>query len=403
MSKVRGKGIKYIPVVEVEDGHTYEMEPDRDAYVELERQMLKLREVSAKTRKPEYANMVKKELAQLREERKETACSEIVNLELTLGKNKKVVELMGKRPSLKELKAHFTDFRKSLSSGRAEKRTIRPERKTYMGMQYNQSGGVFTESGSIVNLMGRKDRNARIRNHKAPHPKIQHNYFGLELELISAANKDELEALFVAEKLDSNIHIRGDGSITGAKPGFHPNEVTVLVKEADLEDVITRVCKVLKATKTYVNNTCGGHVHVDVRRRSPTAVYSNMRNVLPLMSKLVTVDRVQNDRYCSTNIEKDFNTASQSSGRYKAVNATSYAKYKTIEVRYGNASVDANDLIYWCKFLSFVADSKTISDSVSSPDQLIFTDKKLEQWVKDRVELMDDEEYTTEALHKARA
>lgn len=401
MSKCRGKGIKYIPVTEVHDGISYEMEPDRDAYLDIEKNIKKLQQVSSKTRKKEYSEMVRKELNKLREERKETTCGEAVNLELSLGKNKKVITLNGKRPTLIELKTHFKEFRTSLSKGRVEKRVQKPENKQYMGMAYQQVGGVFSAPGSILSLMGKKDRRARIRNHKAPHPKIKDNYFGLELELISAANKEDLEALFIEEKLDANIHIRGDGSINGVKQGYYSNEVTVLVKESDLEDVIGRVCAVLKKTKSYVNDSCGGHVHVDVRKRSVETVYKNMRYALPLMSKIVTIDRVSN-RYCGTDIEETFNVAASRGDRYKAVNASSFSKYKTIEIRYGNASIHAEDLVMWCKLLSVIADAE-ISSAITSGDDLTIKNAKLAQWVDERTKLMATKQLTTTQLHALRA
>lgn len=403
--KKNGRYIKYIPVTEVDNGVTYELEPDREHYFDIEKRIAEYRRISKNTTKLEYVDLVKSDLKGLRSERKDAILSGkysgAYNLEIGFGRNKKVIELNGQHPSVAELKKYFTDFRASLSSDRKTKRTIPVLEKNFMGMRYKQTGGVFTEKGSILNLVKTKDRMARIRTQKAPHQSIPASYFGIEMELIVGCSRETLEQAFVLEKLDANIHVKGDGSIRGVNPGCTAQEVTVLVKESDLTDVMTRVCKVLKSYNAYVNSSCGGHVHVDCRKRNAATVYKNLCASLPLLSKLVATDRLGN-RYCQTTMHEDFDAAC-TGDRYTAVNATAFSRYKTIEVRFGNASVNANDIIHWCKLLAAIADQKNIKPVITSIHDLDTKDKSLINWTDERETLMRTKQYTTEQLHAVRA
>lgn len=263
----------------------------------------------------------------------------------------------------------------------AKKREIKREAKVFDGARYETVGGVF---GVFDGKVAKKSNESRIREiglrcttndpfvAKSPR-KPRANYIGVELEFNPVPNQN-VNTIATALK-DANlaryVHVGEDGSCGGLNAqgqrlrGF---EVRVLLEESNFEENLKKVCNVLKTLGFKTDPTCGTHVHIDMRNRDVKRCYGNMFNTQLLLRKFLTPDRKHNV-YCmknafSTYDEHVTNAAGRESRRC-GINTQSYGKYKTLEIRMHQGTLDAEKIAPFIKLLLKVANyegtlSKTI-------------------------------------------
>lgn len=228
---------------------------------------------------------------------------------------------------------------------------------TNKGMFGKGHGLVFDKPGSILKLLNDPDQQyRRIRKDKLPYDKS--NYVGVELELIAKLGRDDLNKLFIAEKLAGYVYVKGDGSVRPDNPGEHAHEVTVLAKQQHIHGVIERVCKVLnEKAGGYANNSCGLHVHIDMRQRDPTRSYANLVRGLPILAAMVPAMRSKGDwcnRYCAINTN---DSLGYDGNRYKAINDVALNSHKTLEVRLHSGSTNATKINNWITILLAIVET----------------------------------------------
>jgi len=102
-----------------------------------------------------------------------------------------------------------------------------------------------------------------------------------------------------------------------------------------------------------VNNTCGNHVHIDMRHKSQATYYriaGRMRDAFTTWAhRLVSHKRAYN-RYCG--IQNDHHN-----NRYTAINTACWNEHRTLEVRIGMPTLNYNKLYLWTQFLRYLADN----------------------------------------------
>jgi hypothetical protein len=197
---------------------------------------------------------------------------------------------------------------------------------------------------------------------------IPYEQLGVRGEYAATSKMAEL-----LEKHDiPNVSIKGDGSISSPDSGTHfETEIAILFKRKN-KAPLKRLCALLKSLKTNVNRSCGLHVHLDCRDlfdihirygdKLPDNVHrrgESIENVLPLMLKMVTKSRRDNE-YCSPKMSHTDRTA---------INLTSFYKHKTIEVRLHQGSTNYEKISMWVDFLYRISRSKK-SMRVSTVPQL---------------------------------
>lgn len=239
-------------------------------------------------------------------------------------------------------------------------------------------GAVFKKPNSIVNMMTPENYVQRIRRAKRPYDNA--NYVGVELELITKVKRQQLEQFFIDAKLAGSVYVKHDGSIRPEVGDDVPHEVTLIAKEKDIYDVINRVCEVLNSKNVggYVNNSCGLHVHIDMRNRNPELCYTNFKNSLNILAAMVPPDRVDSDHgrtYCSLSCNSSFQAAIEDGignrrARYRAINAQSYTSHQTLEIRLHSGSTNAMKINNWVKLLLSITNTGAINNIVSTPEQL---------------------------------
>ena len=315
-------------------------------------------------------------------------------LVVSLGKNT-IYEVFSEMPNKENIKALANNLRTKVTK---KTRLTFPEKHEMMGFHYELMGGVFTKPGCILELQNSMNNKTRIHTPKKPHAKLKAHYVGIELELISALTRDALETLFIDAKLSGNVYIKDDSSIQKEERTETAHEVTVLCKQLDYKEIVKRVCAVINSptAASYVNNSCGMHVHFDVRNRIPDKVFMNLVRILPLLKQLVPSTRVDTQhakQYCAlnkTDIMRESTHPDGNSNRYQAINPESARKYSTIEVRIHSGTTNAAKIINWIETCLYAVDAPEVIpyiESLSRLQSLFTVTSKLAEYITRRIKL----------------
>lgn len=181
-------------------------------------------------------------------------------------------------------------------------------------------------------------------------PKDEDKHIGIEIEFISNVERETIAKYIAAEELD-NVNIGTDGSVDdgGVDDGY---EMRICCKQSEVKDVMDKVSKILKKVKAKVNDTCGLHIHLDMRNRSYRSALIKLIAAQDFLFSLVEPQRKEN-RYCRKVL------SSRNKQHYNAINGPeAYQKYKTIEVRMHHGTVDCNDIVMWIRVLTELIDNK---------------------------------------------
>lgn len=323
-----------------------------------------------------------------------------------LGKQHKWMEVYTEYPTTQLLKEACEGFKAELRS-KSKKRKPAPmkvERHSHLGLEYEMTRGVFTESNTILKLKSFLNKEAIIAAEKKPHRFMPDNYVGIELELLCLADRATLKNLFIGLDLHRNVLIKTDGSLrhdNNIPNNFIAHEITILCKEVEIESVIHRVCDALKTVDARVNDSCGMHMHFDARRRDAEIMFNNITRILPVLQGMVPIARRAN-RYCQPNDSTSL-SASQGRGRYFAVNPESYNKYKTIEVRLHSGTVNAIKILNWFYTIKAAVDVSTkIAQTIKTPEAYIEQfnpSDKLADYIKARTIKFSNKEVSTYEDH----
>lgn len=200
-----------------------------------------------------------------------------------------------------------------------------------------------------------------------PTAKEKINYVGIEIECFSRYDKGELQEKFLEHDI-KNVQIDTDGSI---EPDFGEDfELKVLLKEKDLKAGLSKLGKVVKKGKFGVNDSCGLHIHLDMRNRDVEKCYQKLLKFQDVLFSMVDKDRWSSE-YCQ------YNRKYGVSGHYSAINKDSaYAEHRTIEIRLHHATLDMKKIEKWISLLLTIIGTK-------NPPTLD-TKAKVIKWAKDK-------------------
>lgn len=260
---------------------------------------------------------------------------------------------------------YITDILTIVSTTRENrKRTIQKQQKSFDGAHYELVGGVFLGpvDGNRINNIGKNCTTNDPFMAKLPR-KPKANYVGIELEFNPAPNqstKTIAKALKDAG-LSRYVQVGEDGSCGGMDSngqrlrGF---EVRVLLEEINFLENLSKICKVLKDLGFKTDTTCGTHVHIDMRNRDVKKCYENLFKVQTLLRKFLTKDRKKNI-FCMKNDYANYDehvaNAVGREARRCGINTQSYSKYKTLEIRMHQGTLDAEKLAPFINLLVKIA------------------------------------------------
>lgn len=257
--------------------------------------------------------------------------------------------------------------------------------------------------------------------------------FGIEIEAFGASDAKVISKLnslnvpvYSSAELRRNGHpvpakwmVKFDGSIRGGQ-GEDPFELVsppMDFNTGNLE-LIENVCRGLKELGAAVNESCGLHVHVEVKDYTPMQIASIFDNYKTLENQIDSLiipgrrksrngftyslsNRNMNIRGFNTlgefiaakyPTEKDFNTILQDgalnggirSERYAKVNLTAYYKYRTIEFRQHHGTLNGKEITSWVRFIrNFVTQATT----PVATQPITFVPPKRHETIKEKVRI----------------
>jgi hypothetical protein len=188
----------------------------------------------------------------------------------------------------------------------------------------------------------------------------------IEFELVFNSQKDldDFVEFVEANSYDKFITIKEDGSIEQRLAENVAREIVVSYCAGKKEQtdnkyprtkIVWDVCKFLKG-RAYVNNSCGTHVHFDMRgfkREDVERFGARLACAVPALKKILPKSRRENDN-CHDVINSidgvgDDYDFGYSDDRYCFVNMQAYRDHKTIEVRGHAGTINAKKILNWIK------------------------------------------------------
>lgn len=236
---------------------------------------------------------------------------------------------------------------------------------------------------------------------KVPKLKDKAKYIGIEIEAFSKNNPFDL---FKKHEVKNYATIGTDTSIHPYYTNDHSFELRVLSKQTQLKLVLEVVGDFLKKVGAETNQTCGLHVHLDMRHQDVSKCYSNLIRKQDQIYKSIPESRQSND-YClyveknkaetiikslksfSSKInydyveelilnvlnknnlkyhgydledfidsildENDLTSSHYVTDKYDGISADPIVQgdYQTIEVRCHEGTVDTKAIYNWCRYL----------------------------------------------------
>lgn len=202
---------------------------------------------------------------------------------------------------------------------------------------------------------------------------------GYEAECCFKSISDRFFFMKKMERLGaySSISFVRDGSVNAdERGGVGGNEIRICCAFDKMDEVMKPILDALKE-HAYVNDTCGGHVHFDMRHLDINAVIPMgqrlqlARNALAL----VCAEKRRTNSYTKLMYDSNYNYAPISSSqmaacnRYMAINWSAYAKHKTLEVRLFEGCLDYKRVKEWIVLNAKVMSTK-IKQEINSLKEL---------------------------------
>lgn len=265
-------------------------------------------------------------------------------------------------------------FQKIRADRQASKH-IMHERKDLLGYRYSVVKNVFTKPGSVLALKGTVQDDDRLNSTKKPLGFKKDKYVGIEIEFICQCSQDYLADLLIDAKLQSYVQIKSDSSIQADETHKQRFEVVMMATENEIADIVTRTCNVLhsKRVNAKANDSCGLHVHLDMRFRDVHSSYEKLyksQNILMNMLPHMRREGDRAERYCKRNVETSYEKQralpTKDGGhdrRYYVINAEAYNKYKTLEVRCHSGTTNATKIINWVAILTGIVNHNTVPEA----------------------------------------
>jgi hypothetical protein len=290
-----------------------------------------------------------------------------------------------------EMRDALTALREKIKEARQDAKSLSKTRRyvTAANDAIEMVGGVHLEKNTFVNLI--KKRLAKlVYKDKTPKNK-ELNYVGLELEFCSPMGRDKLASMLLDANLTDDVTLKSDGSVR-PHTDDHAYEICIIAEQSNVKNIVDKVVDVLGKAESYVNKTCGFHVHLDMRNRDKYKAFNNLMSVQGLLYRMNPKSRKDN-RFCKPTRGKDFDKNSSGS-RYKGVNVASIHKHGTIEVRIHSGTINSIKIINWVNLLLSVIDAPKIDSIVRSVRRLnkvTNLQNELSNYVSARIELFKNQ------------
>ena len=338
---------------------THWSKEDRAQVAELYKQLYSLRADKALTRavRQEKIKTIKEEI--------NTFCSTFYAARISFsGKHEDIViDWQDSKIERSVIKKALDDRFKKIRAERADLKSFKINNFNFNGYEYKKIGSVFNTPGSVLALVGSVDADKKLATSKKPHSFQLENFVGVEIECILKCSREFLEDKFIEAGLESYVKLVSDGSIS-LDAGFKTEiEVTVMAKEKEIKSIISRVCAVLKSKRVeaIANNSCGLHVHLDMRHRNSNESFRNLYYAQDILLGMLPSNRREGNhakQYCQRNMTPDIDKQIAKGDRYHVINVESLRKYKTIEVRAHSGTTNEVKINNWIDILTSIVNAQ---------------------------------------------
>lgn len=218
----------------------------------------------------------------------------------------------------------------------------------------------------------------------------------IEFEVVFNSRKSMAEFVTVmrTKKLvkakEVDVTVKADNSLRPDDEDRHGiTQEVVLTYKSGNEQAVYDVCAALHK-RAYINNSCGTHVHFDMRGVDEKTVKqygSRLARCVPALRYLLPKARREN-QYCKT-IINDMRPRTERTARYSFINLQAYTKYQTIEVRGHSATMRAEKILNWIKICEKIMTTRirTKDEEVKDPIELIKIfkfEKEMAQYIHER-------------------
>lgn len=211
---------------------------------------------------------------------------------------------------------------------------------------------VFSQPEQILNMQ--KERVMQLI-YTEKRPKVKDEHVGIEIECLSKIPAKQLGEHLRDAGLARFIHLKDDGSLRTQGEYSFTHELALCIPVAQFADVVKKTCTVLRKT-CAINQSCGLHVHLDMRQFSTRTdpafnrIFSNLVSCNGVFQRMLPASRRANE-YCERNREKEFTRAVRTTTRYWMVNPLSWQAHRTLEVRCHSGTINPEKIVNWVSFL----------------------------------------------------
>lgn len=247
---------------------------------------------------------------------------------------------------------------------------------------------------------------------KTPNQSDENNYIGIELEFYCSYSRSARD-IFRSHAISKYAELGNDSSIRPPNDGngYNAHELRILCKYVDMPMVMKTAQDFLNTVKAKANESCGVHVHLDMRKADAIKAYSNLIKWQDTLFKLIpkerrqsqycvkvskessekiqhalkymgyskeeitkavkeyfkkmnisNVDSLVSDRFIETIYRNQESVLNSGSHHYHGISANPIieGKYKTIEVRLHQGTTNCNEIRRWCRLLYEIAYNDSI-------------------------------------------
>lgn len=212
---------------------------------------------------------------------------------------------------------------------------------------------------TVVNVIccskSQNDKIKKIEVDKKPLSTSRH--VGVEIEFVSRLSSEDIKIMIAAAELEEHVTLKEDSSLEDHGDFCHTHEICILGTEKTISKLIKKVCGIL-SENSQVNDSCGLHVHLDMRNRNIDKAYANLYASQPLLYSMCPGERYESEFCYPDKQYVRFSKAdSEKFERYRGINRASIKKHGTLEVRIHSGTINFDKINNWVKLLIKVADS----------------------------------------------
>lgn len=196
-------------------------------------------------------------------------------------------------------------------------------------------------------------------------PKGKKNYLGIEIEFSCPIPEEALIEALCNAKLQKYCELGRDAD---PEPSHESYELKVLVDEDNAYKILSRIGRLLDGIGATTNDSCGLHVHLDMRNREASKAYKNLYQCQNLLFNIAHKGRSYSSMCNKMTTDK---LEEVRDSHYNAISPRLREDKNTIEVRIREGIVDSDDIYNWCSLLSQIVNHKQINKDIEDADDLV--------------------------------